>query len=142
MADIAITTTQVVQSTDATAIEHGVSGEAITIGQSVYRKASDGKIYKAKDATAAEATAKGIATSSAVATGQAVSYQKAKTLTLGAGAAITAGAIYVVSDTYGGICLESEIGAGDYVCILGVGNSSNGIVIPDSGPFYSGVAHA
>lgn len=142
MADIAITTTEVVPSTTSGDIQHGVAGEAITIGHSVYRKASDSKIYKAVDTSAAAAACLGIATSTVVAANQNISFQHSGTITIGASASITAGAIYVVTDTAGGISVESERGAGDYMTIIGIGNASNGIVIPSSGPFASGVAHA
>lgn len=143
MADLVITTSQMVQSATTSDIEHGVAGEAITAGQTVYKKASDGKMYKA-DANASSATAecKGIATCDANAAGVAVSWQKSGTLTIGAAASITAGATYFVSATAGGICPEADLTTGHYVTYLGVGNSANGIVMPPLGPVISGVSHA
>lgn len=143
MADLSITASQVVQSSTTSDIEHGTAGEAITVGQSVYKKASDGKIYKADaDNSSATAAAIGIAVSGADAASQSVSWQKTGTITIGAAAAITAGATYYVSDTAGGIKPEADLTTGDYVTMLGVGNGSNGIVMPNAGPFASGVDHA
>ena len=142
MADIAITTTQVVPTTDRTQIFSGKCGEAITIGQVVYKKAADNKLWKAIDTSAAAAAAVGIAISSSVAAEQDVSYQKGGTITLGATASITAGAVYVLTDTAGGISLEAERNTGDYMTYIGVGNASNAIVMPTKGPHATGVAHA
>lgn len=143
MADLSVTASQVVASTTTSDIEHGTSGEAITIGQSVYKKASDGKIYKADaNASSATATAIGIAISTASAANQGMSWQKSGTITIGAAASITAGATYYVSATAGGIAPEADLATGHYVTFLGVGNSSNGIVMPTSGPHVSGVTHA
>lgn len=143
MADLSITASQIVQSTTTSHIEHGVAGEAITAGQPVYKLASDGKMYKADaNASAASAAALGIATCNANAAGVAISWQKAGTITIGAAASITAGAIYFVSATAGGICPEADLTTGHYVTFLGVGTSSNGIAMPTQGPVVSGVAHA
>jgi hypothetical protein len=142
MADITVTTTQVVPTDDRTMIFSSKCGEAITIGQVVYKKAADNKLWKAISTTAATAAAVGIAISSSVAADQDVSYQKGGTITLGAGASITAGAVYVVTDTAGGISLEVDRGTGDYMTILGVANASNGLVMPTKGPFAAGLAHA
>ena len=142
MADITVTATQVVPTTDRTQIFSGKCGEAVTIGMPVYKKAADGKLYKAINTSSAAAAAVGIAISSSVAAEQDVSYQRGGTITLGAGATITAGAIYVVTDTAGGISLEADRNTGDYMTILGVGNASNGLVMPTKGPFAAGLAHA
>lgn len=143
MADLVITTSQIVQSTTSSDIEFGVAGEAITAGQPVYKKASDGKMYKADaNASADTAAAKGIATCDANAAGVAIAWQKSGTITIGAAASITAGATYWVSATAGGICPEADLTTGHYATFLGVGNASNAIVMPTQGPVVSGVAHA
>ena len=138
MADLSITTSQIVA--DSTQLDSGISGEAITAGMAVYKKAADGKIYKAIDTSAAAAAAKGIAVSSVFAANQGVSFQKGGTITLGAAAGVTAGAVYGVTDTAGGISLISERGSGDFITILGVGDASNGLIMPTGGPFAGGVA--
>lgn len=145
MADLSITTTQVIATTTnrGTHILHGTAGEAITQGQSVYLKSTDNKLYKADaDDSAATAAAVGIAVSAAGVANQQVSYQKSGTIVIGAAASITAGETYFVSDTAGGIKPAADLGAGDYVTYLGVGDASNGIVMPDAGPVASGTAHA
>ena len=142
MADLSITTTQVVPTTDRSKIKTGKAGEAITIGQTVYKKAADGLIYKAINTSTAAADCLGIAISSAVAANQEVSWQQGGTIVLGAGASITAGAIYVLTDTAGGISLETDSDTGDYMTYIGTGDASAGIVMPSKGPHASGVAHA
>jgi len=142
MADLSITTTQIIPTSDRTKISHGKCGEAITAGQSIYLKASDGKYWKADCDAAASAQCRGIAIASTLAANQEVTLQTGGTITIGAGASITAGVVYVVSGTAGGIAPEGDMTTDDYMCILGVGNGSDGIVMPENGPFYSGVQHA
>jgi hypothetical protein len=140
MADLSITAAEVVP--DTAQIKTGIAGEAITVGMSVYKKASDGKLYKAIDTSAAAAAAVGIASSSCSAANQSITYQKSGTIVLGASASVAQGAVYVVSGTAGGIAPEADAGAGNYLTILGVGDASDGIVMPTNGPHASGVAHA
>lgn len=128
MADLTITVANVVPGTGATQ-QSGTAGEAITIGQCVYLKAADGKIYKAQaDGTAGEAAAVGIATTTAAAAGQPISYQTSGTLAFGA--ILTKGEIYLVSATAGGIAPEADIvTTGHYVSILGVASSTSNLSV-------------
>jgi hypothetical protein len=48
--------------------------------------------------------------------------QTAGTLTLGA--TMTAGTVYYLSDTPGGICPLADVGAGEYVEVIGVATST------------------
>ena len=139
MADLTPTTSQIVP--DTTQLDSGVCGEAITAGMTIYKK-SDGKIWKAIDTSAAAAASKGIAVASTFAANQGISWQKSGTIVMGAAASITAGAVYGVTDTAGGISLISERATGDFITIVGVGDASNGIVMPTGGPFASAIASA
>lgn len=142
MADLSITATQVDAGADAIFGE-GPAGEAITHGESVYKKESDGKIYKADaDASEEAARAVGIAVSESVGAKGRIIFQKSGTFQPGAGASVTQGEIYYVSDTAGGIKPDADLGSGDYVTLLGVGDSSGNIVMPPGGPFASGVSLA
>jgi hypothetical protein len=49
------------------------------------------------------------------------------TITIGAGASVTAGEIFVLSCDADKIAPEADLAASDYVSILGVGNASDGI---------------
>lgn len=143
MADLSITSSQVVATSDATKITEGKSGAAITIGQSVYYDTSttSWKLAQA-DGTAAEAECKGIAVSEATAANQRVSVQQGGTITLGAAASMTAGAAYYLSETAGGIAPEADITASSYLTFMGIANGSDQLVMPSGGPVASGVAHA
>ena len=142
MADLSITASEVVQSTSSNDISHGTSGQAVAIGDSVYKKAADGKIWNADADAAASAAAVGIAISTASAADQGISYQFSGTLTVGATASVTAGATYWVSTNVGKIAVEGDLTTGDYVTYLGTANASDQIVMPSGGPVASGVAHA
>jgi len=50
----------------------------------------------------------------------------------------TEGVIYVYSGTAGGIAPVGDLGTGDWVVIIGVGNSDGNIDVLPGGPFYSG----
>jgi hypothetical protein len=53
------------------------------------------------------------------------------------GASMTAGLVYYLSDTPGGICPVADIGAGEYVCIIGMATSTT---VMRLGIEYSGVS--
>lgn len=137
MADLTITTTQVIS--DSGTVEQVEAGEAVTAGQSVYRAAAGTWWLAQHDGTAIQSgagTSTGIAISGASA-GQDFLVQRTGTLTLGAGAAPTPGTVYCVSATAGGICPAADVGAGDYVTILGVGKTGNKLAM-GAGPIASG----
>lgn len=128
MADLAVTASQLLPGADA-GIESGVSGEAIAQGDWLYLKASDSRLWKAdNDAAAAEAAeCVGQALTAAAAAGQPVRYAARGTVVQGAGAAPVRGTVYVLSSTAGKACPAADLGSGDRVTVLGVGDASNGI---------------
>lgn len=108
MSDVSITAGSVVPGSDAQ-IKYGVAAAAITAGQAVYLS-SQPATYNLADcnsATAAVRVCAGIALNSA-GTGQPVAVIYGGTYT--AGGTLTAGKIYVLTDTPGGIALAAEIG--------------------------------
>lgn len=128
MADLAVTASQIALGADA-GQEHGLSGEAIAQGDWLYSKAADSRLYKAdNDAAAAEAAAcVGQAVSAAAAAGQPVTYVARGTVVQGAAAAPVRGTVYVLSSTAGKACPAADLGSGDRVTVLGVGDAANGI---------------
>jgi hypothetical protein len=102
----------------------------------VYRKASDGKFYKADALTQAAADVIGIALTSA-ATSQPTSAQAGGSIALEAVAGITVGEIYVLSDTVDGkIAPAADLVSTNWVTVLGVGISATEIKL---GILVSGV---
>lgn len=122
MADITVTPASVLKGTNATT-ETGIAGEAIDAGEVVYKKAADGKFWlsDANDATVAVNAAYGIALNSAAAN-QPVVVQTRGSITIGA--TITAGTIYVLSATAGGIAPAADLTTGWSRTILGVASST------------------
>ncbi len=120
----------------------GLAGETVTAGQAVYRKAADGKWWKAKaDALGTSGTVGTPGTVGIIIVGGSAN----DTVTvatggdLDVGVAVAKGTIYVVAaDTAGGIAPWADLGTGNFVTILGVGNVSTMISLC---PFPSGVAH-
>lgn len=125
MADISVTPANCV--TDAGGTENGTAGETITAGQTVYKKSTDSKFYKADcDATAVGANTGindvyGIALNGAAA-GQPVTVQTSGTITIGA--TVVVGTIYQQSDTAGGIMPSTDAAATNYVTVLGVATTA------------------
>lgn len=138
MADLSITAAQV--QTDSIAnCSRALAGEAITAGQTLYKKAADGKMWKADcDASAATAACLGIAVCDAAAE-QVVSFQTKGTVLIGAGASVAQGTPYFLSPTAGGIGLDVDILAADFLVYLGIGDDADGIVLD---LHLSKVAHA
>ena len=125
MADLTITASQVQPADLSAHTFEGVAGAAITAGQPLYKDSTDGNALKPADAdAAASARCVGIAVAGA-ADGQPVRYQRTGDVTLGAGAAMTVGTVYVVSATAGGIAPLADLASGDYVSILGVAISAS-----------------
>jgi hypothetical protein len=121
MADLTVTAASCVPGTDAR-LDTGVAGETITAGQAVY-KASTGLWMKAdsNSATALARAATAIAMTGSSAN-QPIVVQKSGSLTLGA--TMTAGIAYYLSDTAGGICPVADVGAAEYVDVIGVSTST------------------
>jgi len=133
MADLTITAANVVKY-DGARTTIGTAGETITAGQTLYRKAEDGKLYKADDSSATKAACVGVALNGAAAN-QPVVYATAGGLNPGAAVAI--GTIYGVTDTAGGIGPISERTSGDYITTIGVATTTSRINVVLS---ISGVA--
>lgn len=127
MTDIVITVANVAGGTNAKR-EQGTAGATITAGQAVYFDATTGKYLLAdsNSATAAARQALGIALHGALA-GQPLAIQKSGDITIGG--TLVAGVAYYLSDTPGGICPVADVGAGEYVCLLGLAKSTTVLAI-------------
>jgi len=135
MADLSITAANCVPSAGSL-IEWGTSGATITAGKPIYLDSSTNtwKLADNNDATAAvrQATAMSLTGSSA---GQPLAYMRSGSLTLGA--TMTAGTVYYLSATAGGICPVADLSTGHYVQTIGVATSTT---VMQLGFNYSGVA--
>ena len=127
MANIAIVAANVVAGSNSVS-EGGVSGEAITAGQAVYRNEDTGKYMLAdsNSTTSAARKARGIALNS-VAANQPISVHRSGDLVVGA--VLTPGTAYYLSDTPGAVCPLADVGAGEYVCLLGLAKSTTVLAI-------------
>jgi hypothetical protein len=127
MADLTITAANVVAGADASK-EAGVAGETIAAGKAVYKSSTSGKFMLAdsNSATAEARQARGVALNGA-SLDQPLVIQKHGDLTIGA--TLTPGATYFLSDTAGGICPDADVGAGEYVCQLGVAKSASVLAV-------------
>ena len=135
MADLIVTAANVVAGTNAT-VEHGIAGATITAGQTVYRDSTT-KRYLLADADSVTPAARaglGIALNGA-ANGQPLAIVTGGNVNPGATVAV--GAIYVQSDTPGGIMPSVDLETGDFVTILGIGTTASNIAV---GITVSGVA--
>jgi hypothetical protein len=107
-----------------------VAGEAFVAGAAVYRKASDGKWYKAQcDGTAEEAGSVdlGVALATADAAGARVSIAKAgAVVALGTG---TAGTFYALGATAGAIAPVADLVSTNKATLIGVGIGSNQLLL-------------
>jgi hypothetical protein len=106
----------------------GVAGEALTAGQFVYRKASDGKFYKAdcNSATAEVRVASAVVLTGSAA-GQPVVVQTGGQYV--AGATLTAGVVYYLSGTAGGIRPVADNTTGDYPQAVGMAMSTTVLLL-------------
>ena len=122
MADLSITAASVLAASGAVT-ETGAAGEAVTAGQALYKKAADGKWYKA-DCNAASAEARVAAAIALEAAGanQPVVVQKGGSITIGA--ALSEGIVYYLSGTPGGIRPVADNTTGDYPQVIGLATST------------------
>jgi hypothetical protein len=122
MADLSITAANCVPGADAQFL-YGVAGETIAAGKAVYLASSTNKwmMADANSGTAEARDAKAIAVTGS-SNNQPIVCQRAGSLTLGA--TMTAGTVYYLSDTPGGICPVADIGAGEFVEVIGVATST------------------
>lgn len=124
MADLSITAASVLAASSAL-VEHGQAkaGQATTAGQVLYKAASDGKL-KLSDNDSATAEIKGVygIALNGAADGQPISVIKRGQLTLNA--VLTAGVVYCVSGTPGGIAPLADVTSGHDLIVLGVALST------------------
>lgn len=138
MADLSVTAANVLVGSGAIT-ESGTAGGTVTAGQPVY-KASNGRILPtdAGSATVAARQAIGIALNGA-SDGQPVDYMKmGGEITIGA--TMVAGVTYYLSGTAGGICPLADVGASEYLSIVGIAKSTTVLKTVAGG--YSGVLGA
>lgn len=135
MADLSITAANCVPVAGSL-IEYGTAGATITAGKVIYLESSTNtwKLADANAATEEVRWAKALALTGS-SSGQPVAYMRSGDVTLGA--TLTAGTQYYLSDTAGGICPVADIGAGEYVCTVGVATSTTVLRLNFT---YSGVS--
>lgn len=122
MVDITLTPANVIAGANSTAVT-GVAGETIAAGKAVYLSSTTKKwmLADSNSATAEARQAKGIALNGA-SLNQPVAVHKSGDITIGG--TLTAGQAVYLSDTPGGICPLADVGAGEYVCLLGLAKST------------------
>jgi hypothetical protein len=127
MADLTITAANVVAGSGAS-VASGIAGEALAAGKAVYLSSTSGKwmLADSNSATVEARKAIGIALNGAAAN-QPVNIHKGGDITIGA--TLTAGTAYYLSDTPGGICPLADVGAGEYVCLLGLAKSTTVLAV-------------
>lgn len=122
MTDLVITAASVAPGSGAV-LQTGTAGEALVAGKAVYQKAADSKWYLAdcNSATAEVRVAKAIALTGSAA-GQPVEVQTSGQITIGA--TLTAGVIYYLSGTAGGLRPVADNTTGDYPQSIGMAVST------------------
>lgn len=136
MADLSVTAANCVPVAGTGIIEYGTAGATLAAGKPIYLESSTNtwKLADNNSATAEvrQATALCLTGSSA---GQPVAYMRSGQVTLGA--TMTAGVVYYLSDTAGGICPVADLLTGEYPCTIGIATSTTVLQL---GFNYSGVA--
>lgn len=127
MADITLTPANVVAGADSSAVT-GVAGETIAAGKAVYLSSTTKKwmLADSNSATAEARKAKGISLNGA-SLNQPIAVHKAGDITIGG--TLVAGTAYYLSDTPGGICPLADVGAGEYLCLLGLAKSTTVLAV-------------
>jgi hypothetical protein len=122
MADLSITVANVAAGSGAVVVE-GTAGATITAGQVVYLDSSTNtfKLADCNSATAAVRSPYGIALHGSL-SGQPLAVQRSGSLTLGA--TMTAGVVYYLSGTPGGVRPVADNTTGDYPVALGIATST------------------
>lgn len=138
MADITQTPANVAINDSAVKTRLVQYGEAVTQGMPVYKKAADGKYYKAQnDNTAADADALGIAlTRGAAANSWGLIALEGN---IDVGGTLVVGESYFVSAAFGAICPAADINSGKFPCYLGVATAAGNLKLK---PLSAGVAKA
>jgi len=121
--DLSITSTSVVPSASAI-LRSATAGVTITAGKLVYKSATDNKLYLADgdSATTAVRDVVGIAVVTAAA-GTACTYVT-EDPALVIGATVSAGTIYVLSVTAGGIAPAADLTTGWFTTVVAVGTGT------------------
>lgn len=105
----------------------GTAGEAIAAGDSVYRKSSDLKMWKADANLSAEgAGAIGIALNAA-GVDQPVTFFAEQGGDINLGATLVAGETYIVSVNAGKICPVGDLASGSWLTYLGYATSTSNL---------------
>lgn len=122
MVDLVITAANVVAGTNAVR-DRGTAGETIAAGKAVYKSSATNKwmLADSNSATPEARRAGGIALNGA-SLNQPIDVQKGGDITLGA--TLVAGTAYYLSDTPGGICPLADVGAGEFVCQIGLASTT------------------
>ncbi len=131
MADISVTATSVKKvtgTTNDTRTVNATAGGTLTAGQTVYKDSSDSNSIKAADANGSAATAAvvGIALHAA-ADDQPIEYANGGYLDFNA--VLTPALIYINSTTAGGIAPHSDVAAGNYTTVVGIGVSTTRMLL-------------
>jgi len=122
MVDLAITAANVVSGSGAVRAS-GFAGETIAAGKQVYLSSTTKKWMLAdSNAASAEARAATATALNGASLNQPIDVQKDGEITIGA--TLTPGAEYYLSDTPGGICPLADVGAGEYICRVGIALSA------------------
>ncbi|TPN43212.1 hypothetical protein [Mesorhizobium sp. B1-1-7] len=123
MADLVITPANVVAGTNA-GTDSASAGEVIAAGDQIYLNSTTKKLMLADSNSATAEARKAIGTAlNGGALNQPIKYQKSGDIT--PGAALTPGAAYYLSDAPGKICPAADVGAGEYVCLIGLAKSAS-----------------
>lgn len=122
MADLSVTATSVVAGSNP-GTDTYLAGETIAAGKAIYLSSSTSKwmLADSNSATVEARTATHVALNGG-SLNQPVVGMKSGDITIGA--TMTAGATYFLSDTPGGICPDADVGAGEWVCQIGVAVST------------------
>lgn len=139
MADLTPTAANVVKGAGVV-VRDAIAGAAVTAGEQGYLDATDGNKAKPGQATSeAAAAVRGVFLNSAAA-GQPCQLAEEGPVDMGAGSGVAQGQVYVVSAAAaGGIAPEGDLGSGNYVSVVGVGDAGNVLRVKRH---VSGVAHA
>lgn len=136
-ADLSVTAANVVAGSDAVIDRTHNAGASVSAGQVVYLDSTT-KNWKLADDDGASVeirTPIGIALHAA-ASGQPLAVQKGGSITIGA--TMTAGIVYFLSSTGGGICPVADLTTGKYVSLIGVATSTT---VMNLNFLYTGVSN-
>lgn len=137
MADLVITAASVALVSGG--VFDGTAGATITAGQVVYQDATDAnklKLAQADGAAAAEAEVRGIALHASL-NGQPLRIQTGGVINLGA--TLVVGETYMLGDTAGAIRPVADVGASDYVSMIGIALTAANLQL---NILNSGIEHA